>query len=230
MTATQTAGRPRLVLASGSPRRRELLTALGVEFERRPADIDETPLSNENPAAYVLRLAREAAPSHAPGARSRPTPPWSSTASCSASLPTPQACDMLAPGRPRASSQRRRVYQPEPHREASGRDHTRSNGGHDRGRDRLVRRRSAHGQGRRLRHPGLRALFVEQSVRELHQRGGPAAAEMRRLFAESGNRSSFSKAGRSRRRPEPHSARGRRARRSRRSPPAGGMRDPETRA
>ena len=36
---------PRLVLASGSPRRREILAALGYEFAVRPADIDEARLA-----------------------------------------------------------------------------------------------------------------------------------------------------------------------------------------
>ena len=49
---------PPLFLASGSPRRRELLTQIGVPFTVLSAQIDETPLSNENPAAYVERLAR----------------------------------------------------------------------------------------------------------------------------------------------------------------------------
>ncbi|MFN7943186.1 MAG: Maf family protein [Thermoanaerobaculia bacterium] len=48
---------PRLVLASGSPRRRELLAALGLEFEVRPADADETPRAGEAPRALVERLA-----------------------------------------------------------------------------------------------------------------------------------------------------------------------------
>ena len=47
-----------LFLASGSPRRRELLTQIGVAFSVIGADIDETPLSDESPAAYVERLAR----------------------------------------------------------------------------------------------------------------------------------------------------------------------------
>lgn len=47
-----------LVLASGSPRRRELLAGLGHPFEVRPADIDETPWPGEDPVAYVARLAR----------------------------------------------------------------------------------------------------------------------------------------------------------------------------
>jgi septum formation protein len=47
----------RLVLASSSPRRRELLATLGVEFEVRPADADETPREGEAPEPLVLRLA-----------------------------------------------------------------------------------------------------------------------------------------------------------------------------
>ena len=47
-----------LYLASGSPRRRELLTQIGVPFSAISADIDETPLIHESPSAYVERLAR----------------------------------------------------------------------------------------------------------------------------------------------------------------------------
>ena len=47
-----------LLLASASPRRRELLGLLVSEFQVVPADIDETPLPLEPPDAYVLRLAR----------------------------------------------------------------------------------------------------------------------------------------------------------------------------
>ena len=47
-----------LFLASGSPRRRELLTQIGVAFSVVGAEIDETPLPDESPAAYVERLAR----------------------------------------------------------------------------------------------------------------------------------------------------------------------------
>lgn len=49
---------PKLILASGSPRRREMLQNLGVEFLPRPVDIDESPLDKECPEPYVLRLAR----------------------------------------------------------------------------------------------------------------------------------------------------------------------------
>ncbi len=50
-----------LILASASPRRRELLTQLGLVFTIAPADIDETPLRNEAARGYVERLAREKA-------------------------------------------------------------------------------------------------------------------------------------------------------------------------
>jgi septum formation protein len=50
-----------LVLASASPRRRELLARLGVRFTVRAADIDETPRPGEAPGVYVLRLAQEKA-------------------------------------------------------------------------------------------------------------------------------------------------------------------------
>ena len=47
-----------LYLASGSPRRRELLTQIGVPFTVVSAAIDETPLTNESAVSYVERLAR----------------------------------------------------------------------------------------------------------------------------------------------------------------------------
>src|SRR5690606_2919275 len=46
-----------LVLASASPRRRELLAGLGLEFDLEPADVDETVLPGEAPEALVARLA-----------------------------------------------------------------------------------------------------------------------------------------------------------------------------
>ncbi|HEY0093797.1 MAG TPA: Maf family protein, partial [Archangium sp.] len=54
-------GQIRLVLASASPRRRELLGQLGLSFEVSAADIDETPRQGEPATDYVLRLAREKA-------------------------------------------------------------------------------------------------------------------------------------------------------------------------
>ena len=50
-----------LVLASASPRRRELLTQAGFTFEIHPAHIPEDPHPNEDPIAYVTRLARQKA-------------------------------------------------------------------------------------------------------------------------------------------------------------------------
>jgi len=56
------AGAPvRVVLASQSPRRRDLLTLVGVAHEVRPADVDESVRPGEAPDAYVRRLAGEKA-------------------------------------------------------------------------------------------------------------------------------------------------------------------------
>lgn len=52
---------PKLILASGSPRRAEILTSVGWEFTKHVADIDETEHDGEAPADYVFRLAREKA-------------------------------------------------------------------------------------------------------------------------------------------------------------------------
>jgi septum formation protein len=50
-----------LLLASASPRRREMLERVGVPIEVRPADVDEEPLPGEPPALYVARVARDKA-------------------------------------------------------------------------------------------------------------------------------------------------------------------------
>lgn len=51
----------RVVLASSSPRRRELLTLIGIPHEVRPANIDETLRPREVPRRHAERLAREKA-------------------------------------------------------------------------------------------------------------------------------------------------------------------------
>jgi len=50
-----------LILASASPRRRELLASLDLDFTVRPATVDETPNPGERPRDLVRRLAREKA-------------------------------------------------------------------------------------------------------------------------------------------------------------------------
>lgn len=55
----------RLVLASGSPRRREILDLLGLKHEVRPPDVDEQLLSGEEPGVQARRLAVEKASSTA---------------------------------------------------------------------------------------------------------------------------------------------------------------------
>ena len=52
---------PRVVLASASPRRRELLALVGIEHDVRPANIDESYLTGETPREHAERLAREKA-------------------------------------------------------------------------------------------------------------------------------------------------------------------------
>jgi septum formation protein len=47
----------KIILASGSPRRKELLSRLGYRFEIVIPDLDETPFPGENPAKHVLRLS-----------------------------------------------------------------------------------------------------------------------------------------------------------------------------
>jgi len=51
----------RIILASASPRRQELLRQIGVQFHQQVAEIDESLRDNESPAAYVTRLALEKA-------------------------------------------------------------------------------------------------------------------------------------------------------------------------
>lgn len=52
---------PHLILASGSPRRSEILSAVGWSFTKRVADIDESEITGESPETYVKRLAKRKA-------------------------------------------------------------------------------------------------------------------------------------------------------------------------
>ena len=52
---------PLIVLASASPRRRELLQQIGIDFRIVVADIEEEPLPDEKPGDFVSRMAREKA-------------------------------------------------------------------------------------------------------------------------------------------------------------------------
>ncbi|MDZ4258983.1 MAG: Maf family protein [Gemmatimonadales bacterium] len=52
---------PTIVLASASPRRRQLLEMIGLDILIAPADVQEIPLPRERPAAYARRLARDKA-------------------------------------------------------------------------------------------------------------------------------------------------------------------------
>jgi septum formation protein len=67
---TNTYLREKLILASSSPRRKELLEAVNWPYEAVTAGIDESVHANEAPAAYVQRLARSKAEAVASGLRS----------------------------------------------------------------------------------------------------------------------------------------------------------------
>ena len=54
-------GSSRIILASASPRRQELLASAGITLSVVPGDIDETPFPNEEPVSHVVRLAEEKA-------------------------------------------------------------------------------------------------------------------------------------------------------------------------
>lgn len=62
---------PKLVLASGSPRRAEILNSVGWDFEKAIPDVDESVVSGEPPEEYVKRLAVEKATAVASSYRDR---------------------------------------------------------------------------------------------------------------------------------------------------------------
>jgi len=91
-----------LVLASASPRRRELLIQAGFSFSVHPAHIPEDPLPNEDPISYVTRLARQKAEAvfaaitknsaGAPSIRSSTANGWETR------TPDPQSTDAMSQG------------------------------------------------------------------------------------------------------------------------------------
>lgn len=58
---------PKLILASGSPRRVEIMNSVGWEFTKALPDIDESEIDGETPENYVLRLAKTKAETIAAG-------------------------------------------------------------------------------------------------------------------------------------------------------------------
>jgi septum formation protein len=64
-----------IYLASGSPRRRELLTQIGLPFDRISGEVDETPFDGEGAHAYVARLAGAKAAAGVEFARTHGMPP-----------------------------------------------------------------------------------------------------------------------------------------------------------
>jgi septum formation protein len=90
---------PSLVLASSSPRRREILAALGLVFSVRAADVDETLRDGEAPFDAAERLAREKAAAVAAGAGR----------ALVVAADTIVVCDGAALGKPRDRADARRM-------------------------------------------------------------------------------------------------------------------------
>ncbi|HEU4402803.1 MAG TPA: Maf family protein [Candidatus Polarisedimenticolia bacterium] len=97
-----------LILASASPRRADLLRLLGLTFEVRHAELDETPRNGEGPGDLAERLAR----AKATAARPLPSPCLAIAAD------TVVAIDALILGKPRDLEEARRML-----RLLAGREH-----------------------------------------------------------------------------------------------------------
>ena len=185
----------KLVLASGSPRRIELLQQAGIEPDRLlPADIDETPLRAEHPRSLAKRLAKEKAEKALASLKSE-----ADYQPCFV-----LAADTVVARRPAHPAQgrddRRGVELPAaavgPHAPRLFRrlpDHAGREGAPAAGRDqgalqaarpRRARKLSRLGrmarQGRRLRRPGPGRHLRRQARRLLHQCRRPAALRDRR--------------------------------------------------
>lgn len=92
-----------LILASASPRRRELLATIGLECAVAPAEIDETVLPGEEPVPHVLRLS--AAKAEAIGILSDPAGRWV------VGSDTVVVCDGIILGKPTDSADAVRMLQ-----------------------------------------------------------------------------------------------------------------------
>ncbi|HWP92962.1 MAG TPA: Maf family protein [Thermodesulfobacteriota bacterium] len=66
----------KIILASSSPRRKELLAKLGIEFEVIPPFVDEVPLKDESPADFALRVSTEKTSVRGPGSREQLRSDW----------------------------------------------------------------------------------------------------------------------------------------------------------
>ena len=196
--AMSESARVEVILASQSPRRRELLTLIGIPHVVRPADIDESVLPGEEPVPHAERLAREKA--HRLAERHPDA--------VVIAADTIVVLDGEILGKPADAAEARATLA-----RLSGRTHTvytaiavardgrtesaveavvvtfRALGAR---RDRRLRRdRRADGQGRRLRHPGVRRDDRRADRGRLLQRDGARAAPSRRAPGASGLRYEF---------------------------------------
>ncbi len=185
-----------LVLASASPRRSELLTQAGYRFRVHPAHIPEDPLPGEDPIVYVTRLAREKAEAVfrelTVGSASDEVRPDGQPSLAVLGADTTVTLDNTILGKPEDAADAARML-----RLLSGRTHRVITGVavvtaegtevaaeatavrfltlSDEEIAEYVARRRAHGQGRRIRHPGPRRTLDSPHRGLLLQRNGPAA-------------------------------------------------------
>ena len=184
-----------LVLASASPRRRELLAQAGFSFVVHPAHIPEEPLEGEDPFTYVTRLAREKAQAvyceltSADGQTAKVRLPGESSIAV-LGADTTVTLDNHILGKPEDAADAMRML-----RLLSGRTHrvitgvalVTANGAEvaaeatavrfrplGRGDCRLCCHRRAHGQGRRLCYSGTCGALDSAHRGLLFQRRGPA--------------------------------------------------------
>ncbi len=173
-----------LILASASPRRSELLTQAGYHFQIHPAHIPEDPHPNEDPIAYVTRLAREKA--QAVYNQLSPTTPGITVLGADTTV----TIDRPDPRQTRIARRRsphpphpERTHPPRHHRRLRRhrhphanrrRSHRRPVPHHLRSRNPAIHRhRRTHGQSRSLRHPGPRRPLDPPHRRLLLQRRRP---------------------------------------------------------
>ncbi len=194
----------RIYLASRSPRRRDLLKQIGVPFEllllredlRRGADVDETPLADESPGAYVLRIAKAKAAMAVRQIAYRGLPQKPVLAA-----DTTVVFDDQIVGKPDDAEHAARIL-----RSLSGREHQVLTAVAVALREKIetqisvssvwfrelsetdirryVRERRAARQGRRLRHPGAGGRVRDADLRQLFRYHGIAAGGNHRAAAE----------------------------------------------
>ena len=164
-----------LYLASGSPRRREILENLGYTVIRLKADIDETPHHLESAAAYVARMAAEK--------NTAALLQWQAQHYHAPEYPIPSADTTVALhnrilGKPESAEHAREMLQ-----NLSGSVHQvltavsvhwQGHTYHHTQQSDVAFKTLSEAESRRLRHTGLGRRVCGRFARQLHRRDGPA--------------------------------------------------------